>query len=207
MSERIQSIPRKGIILIICGPAGSGKTTLCDQLLEHFPSLKRIITATTRNPRPGEQHGVDYFFFTNQEFEKKIEVGAFYEHALVHGRHYGTLKSEVHRQLDLGNDIILNIDVQGAASFRKNALTDQLLASRLVTVFIRPACIETIRERLRQRHTDSETEIERRISSAIAELETAEDHDYILPTGSREQDYQYISSIYLAEKLRVVRSQ
>ncbi len=199
------AIPRNGIILILCGPAGSGKTTLCDQMLAQFGSLKRIITATTRKPRPGERHGEHYFFFTEADFKEHIEAGAFYEHAKVHGRHYGTLKSEVQAQLNAGNDILLNIDVQGAASFREHATHDPLLASRLRTIFIRPESVEVIRERLRERQSDSEAEIERRLQTALQELATAESHDYILPTSTRERDFELMRSIYLAEKHRVVR--
>lgn len=206
MGNPAESIPRSGIILIISGPAGSGKTTLCDQLLEKFTNLRRIITATTRDPRPGEVDGHHYYFFQEAEFEQKIEEGAFYEHALVHGRHYGTLKSEVKRHQDSGHDIILNIDVQGAAAFRENAKTDSNLAAHMKTVFIRPDSVDTIRERLRQRQSDNDAEIERRLATALEELNTAEEHDYILPTGSREQDFQIISSIYLAEKYRVVQT-
>jgi len=206
MGKPAESIPRNGIILIISGPAGSGKTTLCDQLLEKFSNLRRIITATTRDPRPGEVDGKHYYFFNNEAFEQKIAEGAFYEHALVHGRRYGTLKAEVKRHQDGGHDIILNIDVQGAAAFRKNAETDPVLAAHMKTVFIRPDSVDTIRERLRFRQSDNEAEIERRLKTAIEELDTAEEHDYILPTGSREQDFEIISSIYLAEKHRVVKA-
>ena len=205
--DTVQPIPRTGTILIISGPAGVGKTTLCNQLMDNYPNLKRIITATTRDPRPGEVNGVDYYFHSNESFQEKIAEDAFYEHALVHGRHYGTLKSEVHRHLNSGNDVILNIDVQGAASFREKAKTDAFLASRMKTIFIRPDTVEILRERLQFRQSDSEKEIQRRMKSAIAELETAEEHDYIIPTGTREEDYQLISSIYLAEKHRVVIAQ
>ena len=205
MGTRTEPTPRTGIILIISGPAGSGKTTLCDQLLENFPNLARVITATTRDPRPGEVHGEHYYFFSNEEFEAKIAEDAFYEHALVHGRNYGTLKSEVKRHQNSGHDIILNIDVQGAAIIREKAKTDPELAAKLTTVFIRPDSVETIRNRLRGRQSDNDEEIERRVKTALEELETAEDHNYVMPTGSREQDYRIISSIYLAEKYRVVQ--
>ena len=205
MPQSSESIPRKGIILIVCGPAGSGKTTLCDQLLEEFENLKRIITATTRQPREGEVHGRDFYFLEVPEFLKKIEAGDFYEHALVHGRHYGTLKSEVHRQLEAGFDIVLNIDVQGAASFRKLAEAEPTLASRLTTIFIQPESIEVLKERLAHRGSESDEEIERRMKSALMEMATARDWHYVIPTSTREHDYRLISSIYLAEKHKMVR--
>jgi guanylate kinase len=194
---------RKGILLLISGPAGSGKTTLCDALLKEFKNLKRIVTATTRKPRKGEINGVHYHFLDREDFEAKIEEGAFYEYARVHGRLYGTLKSEVSKHLDSGNDVILNIDVQGAASFRECALKEPALAERLVTVFIQPDSLDTIRERLLARNSDDADEIEKRIGSAIDEIKTASKNDYILPTKSREHDYRLITSIYLAEKHRI----
>ena len=205
MPHTPESIPRKGIVLIVCGPAGSGKTTLCDQLLQEFGDLKRVITATTRLPREGEVNGRDYHFFTVPEFLEKVEANAFYEHALVHGRHYGTLKSEVHRHTEAGNDILLNIDVQGAASFRKIAEEEPQLAARLVTVFIQPASIEVLKSRLAHRASDSPEEIDLRLRTALAEMETATDFHYVLPTTTRKHDYRMISSIYLAEKHKVVR--
>ncbi len=199
-------IPRKGIILLISGPAGSGKTTLCDRLLENYDDLKRIVTATTRTPREGEVEGEDYYFLSDRDFLEKIENEEFYECALIHGRHYGTLKSEVHRQLESGHDIILNIDVQGAASFRKNAKEDNFLKERLITVFIYPESLNIIRERLRSRQQDSEEEIERRILTAKIELSQWRDYHYVLPTTTREKDFEIISSIYLAEKNKVLKN-
>lgn len=205
MPQIPESIPRKGIVLIVCGPAGSGKTTLCDQLLEEFTDLKRIITATTRQPREGEVHGKDFYFLEVPEFLQKIEAGDFYEHALVHGRHYGTLKSEVHRQLQAGYDIVLNIDVQGAASFRRLAEQEPALASKLITVFIQPESIEVLKERLAHRGSDSTEEIERRMKSALIEMATAKDWHYVIPSSTRDHDYRLISSIYLAEKHKIVK--
>ncbi|MCG8524796.1 MAG: guanylate kinase [Opitutales bacterium] len=196
-------IPRKGIILLISGPAGSGKTTLCEKLIEEFDEIRRIVTATTRKPRKSETHGTDYYFLKESEFLKKMEEDAFYECARVHGRHYGTLKSEVHRQLESGYDVILNIDVQGAASFRKKAQADEFLADRLITVFIQPESLDVIRGRLLDRESDSNEEIERRLLSAKIEMEVADEFHYILPTSTREHDYRIISSIYLSEKHKV----
>ena len=206
MPDTPESIPRKGIVLILCGPAGSGKTTLCNRLLQEFSDLKRVVTATTRQPRKGEEHGKDFYFFQVPEFLEKLDAGAFYEHALVHGRHYGTLRSEVHRHLDAGNDIILNIDVQGASSFCKIAEQEPRLRSKLVTVFIRPKSIDVLKKRLAHRGSDSIDEIERRMKSAVEEMTTALNWHYVLPTSTRKHDYRMISSIYLAEKHKVVRS-
>jgi guanylate kinase len=191
------------LLLVVSGPAGSGKTTLCDRMLASFPSLSRIVTATTRQPREGEVDGQDYFFLRESEFEAMLAQNAFYEHARVHGRLYGTLKREVIASLEAGRDLMLNIDVQGAATIRERVMADTEVSVNLVSVFIQPPSIETIRERLQARSTDSPEEIERRIASAIEEMSKADLFDYILPTRSRDEDFQLLSSIYKAEKMRV----
>jgi guanylate kinase len=191
-----------GLLLVISGPAGSGKTTLCDRMLAAFPGIRRIVTATTRAPREGEVDGVDYHFLSMEAFEQGIRDGAFFEHALVHGRRYGTLMRAITEPMDSGFDLLLNIDVQGAASVRQLALANPLLRERFASIFIRPASLEVIRERLMFRSTDGNQEIERRIASAEVELKQADQFDYILPTRSRDEDFDAISSIYRAEKLR-----
>jgi len=108
-----------GIIILISGPAGIGKTTVCESLLAEFsPGLERVVTATTRAPREGELDGVDYHFLSTEEFGQKVLANEFYEHALVHARRYGTLKSEIRRRLEMGVDLLLNVDVQGFEAFR-----------------------------------------------------------------------------------------
>lgn len=189
-------------LLLVSGPAGSGKTTLCEQLLKSCSGIERVITATTRAPRAGEVDGVDYYFLSEAEFSRGIAEGAFYEHAQVHGRHYGVLKAEIHRRLDAGHDLLLNIDVQGARSFRQAAQEDARLGERLVTVFIRPVSIEQIRERLFSRGTDDAREIERRLRVAQDELREAEHFDHIITSGTREDDFAAIVSILQACQAR-----
>lgn len=188
----------KAILLLISGPAGSGKTTLCDRLQLDYP-VKRVVTATTRTPRPGEVDGVDYFFLSPEAFEAGIAKGEFYEHALVHGRHYGVLKREIDSRLDAGQDLLLNVDVQGAASFRQAAAENPALAERFVSVFIELSH-ETIRARLLGRGTDDEAEIERRLKSAVMELEEAKHFHHRIESGSKEEDYAALKAIYLAAK-------
>lgn len=189
----------RAVLLLIAGPAGSGKTTLCDRLMAEFANVKRVVTATTRAPREGEQNGLDYFFLSPEAFEAGIARGEFYEHALVHGRHYGVLKREIDRRLDAGEDLLLNIDVQGAASFRKAAGENPILAERLVTVFIELSH-EAIRQRLRERGTDDASEIERRIVSAEKELVEAPQFQYRIRSGSKAEDYATLRDIYLSTK-------
>ena len=117
---RMPSSESNGILLIVSGPAGSGKTTVCDRMLAEVSSIQRVVTSTTRPPREGEQH-IDYYFFDHDTFAAKVQAGDFYEHANVHTNRYGTLKSEIHEKLAAGKDLLLNIDVQGAATFAKQA--------------------------------------------------------------------------------------
>src|SRR5512137_2732834 len=116
-----QHEPSTGIsslLILISAPSGAGKTTLCQQLLASHPGMTRAITCTTRDPRAGEQDGVDYYFLDTDSFLKRVQAGNFLEHATVHGNSYGTLKSEVLTKLRRNNDVLLNVDVQGAASIR-----------------------------------------------------------------------------------------
>ena len=109
------------LLVLISAPSGGGKTTLCRQLLSARPELSRAVTCTTRDPRPGEQDGVDYYFLDPAAFLERVQAGGFLEHATVYGRSYGTLKSEVQGKLRQGRDVLLNLDVQGAASIRRQA--------------------------------------------------------------------------------------
>ena len=190
------------LLLIVSGPAGSGKTTLCDRMLEEIPRLRRIITATTRPPRSGEEDGVDYYFFSPGEFERKIEEGAFFEWARVHDHHYGCLKSEVTENLARDLDLLLNIDVQGAETFRRAVQSDPRLRDKVVTVFVTPESLDVIRDRLENRGQDPRDEIERRLKNAETEIEQWIHYDYCLISRDRESDFSSMRSIYLAEKLR-----
>ena len=189
------------LLLLISGPAGSGKTTLCDRLLEEFASgLQRVITTTTRLPREGEVDGVDYHFLDKAEFLHKVDAGEFYEYARVHSGYYGTQKSAIREQLNCDMDLILNIDVQGAASFRKIARSDTTLAGQLVTVFIQPASIDQIRERLLHRGKDTSDEIERRLITAEQEMTQKDFFDHVIISGTKEADYEAFRHLYLSNR-------
>lgn len=193
---------QRPLLLILSGPAGSGKTTLCDRLTAEREGVSRVVTTTTRAPRPGEVNGRDYHFVTEEQFLRQVEEGAFYEHAKVHGRHYGTYRDEVDRRLRAGTDLLLNIDVQGAASFRAAALENPTLAQALVTIFIMPPSLDELQARLKERGTDDPAEIERRLKNAAGEIRDSRLFDYCIPSGSREDDYQRLAAIHLAEKMR-----
>ncbi|MGB0272792.1 MAG: guanylate kinase [Opitutales bacterium] len=194
---------RTGLLLIVSGPAGSGKTTVCERLLGELPELQRIVTATTRAPRGNEVNGSDYHFLAREDFEARIAAGAFYEYAQVHHQLYGTLKSEVQAKLRAGIDLLLNIDVQGAAQMRATAATDALLNGRIASVFILPPTLEELERRLRGRGTDSDDEIQRRMQVALEEMEHADRYDHVLRSSSKEADFEALRSIYQAEMQRV----
>jgi guanylate kinase len=167
------------------------------------PPLRRVITSTTRQPRPGEKHGRDYYFFDEDTFRRKVEAGEFYEHALVHGRGYGTLKREVQDKLNASIDLILNIDVQGAAAFRQAAQSDPVLRGRLVTVFIMPPDIEELKRRLAGRGETDPAEIERRLGSAEHEMAEAPRYDAIVESASKEADFAALDRIYREARARL----
>ena len=194
------NIPQTGLLIIVSGPAGSGKTTLCDRMLAEVPALCRVVTSTTRKPREGERDHVDYYFFDHATFEQKIAAGHFYEYAHVHSNIYGTLKSEVQDKLAAGTDLLLNIDVQGAAQMRQTAQTDELLKGHVVTVFIMPRTLEELEQRLRGRATDAEDEIQRRMQVATDEMQQHELYDHTILSGSRDEDFEALQKIYIDEK-------
>ncbi|MCC5788149.1 MAG: guanylate kinase [Opitutales bacterium] len=192
----------EGLLFIVSGPAGSGKTTLCDRLLADNPEVARIVTATSRPPREGEVDGKDYYFFSEDGFRERIENGEFFEWARVHNHYYGCLRREVRGKIQENQDLLLNIDVQGATTFRKEVRADELLRGKLVTVFVCPPSTAEIRRRLEERGQDGEAEVQRRLKNAEEEIRQWRYYDYCLLSGTREEDYQSFRSIFDAEKMR-----
>lgn len=191
------------LLFVVSGPAGSGKTTLCDALLSKYPgTLKRVVTATTRASRPGEQEGRDYFFLTTDAFERTVADGGFVEYARVHGNGYGTLRREIEKGLAAGTDLLLNIDVQGAAAYRALNAAEGPLRGRVVTIFIQPPSIDELRKRMLGRGTADPAELERRLQTALAEIPHAKEFDHTFVSGTREADFAAIDGIYRTEKAR-----
>lgn len=194
----------KPILLLVSGPAGCGKTTLCDRMLEAFPQeISRAVTCTTRAPRGNEQDGVDYFFLTHEAFEAGVQNGDFLEHAQVHSNRYGVRHAQVESILAAGKNVLLNLDVQGAATVRKLAATNTRIREALISVFIMPPSVEELRSRLTGRGTDEPDEIERRMCVALDEMKRWSEYDYCLVSGDRESDFARIRAIYAAAKMRV----
>src|SRR6476660_1021263 len=157
------------LLIVISAPSGGGKTTLCQQLLTSRARMTRAITCTTRAPRPGEKDGVDYYFLDAGTFLKRVQAGNFLEHATVYGNSYGTLKSEVLGKLRQRKDVLLSVDVQGAATIHERAQEDPELKKALVTVFLTPPSVTVLEERLQKRGTDSQNTIQKRLSVARQE--------------------------------------
>ena len=185
-----------GFLFIVSGPAGIGKTTVCDQMLKEVVGVERAVTSTTRDPRRGEVDTVEYYFFDHDTFQAKIDAGAFYEYAHVHNQLYGTLKSEVQSKLATGIDLLLNIDVQGAAQMRETAQNDPLLKGKVITIFIMPPTLEVLAARLRGRGTDAEDEIQRRMAVAVEEMQLSKDYDHKIVSATREEDLAALVAIY-----------
>jgi guanylate kinase len=195
------------LLILISAPSGGGKTTLCQQLLKARPDMTRAITCTTRAPRPGEKDGVDYHFFDASEFLKRLHAGNFLEHATVYGNSYGILKSELLGKLRQGKDVLLNVDVQGAATIREQAESEPELKRALVTVFLTPAPLTVLEERLKKRAADSEAAIQKRLAVARQEITQWKNFDYLLVSGTKQEDLRRILAIVEAEKMRSARSQ
>lgn len=187
-----------GTLFIVSGPSGSGKTTLCRRA-EAAGLTRYSISCTTRAPRPGEQHGVDYYFLTREEFAAKVEAGEFLEHACVHGNSYGTLRSEVVRLLEEGHNVVMDIDVQGAASIRSCSDTTIRRAYADVYIHVPPAELEA---RLRGRQTDSEEVILLRLHNAAMEDARRHEYQYILTSADREHDYAQFTTLLAALGMR-----
>lgn len=195
---------RNGILLLVSGPSGSGKTTLCRRIANE-KETHYSISCTTRPPRPGEVNGRDYHFLSIDEFTRRVEAGDFLEHACVHGNHYGTLRSEVIGYLAGGVDVVMDIDVQGAAQVR--GCQDPMIRGSLVDLFVMPPDEAELLARLSGRGTDSSEVIALRMHNALEEMRHWPEYTFRLLSGSQEEDYLRFKSLLIGERLRVSRLQ
>ena len=163
----------RGNLFVVSGPSASGKSTICKQIIKQDPSIKLAISATTRKPRTGEIDGESYYFLTREEFAEKIENHDFYEYAQIYENTYGTLKSPVEKMLSEGYDVILEIEMNGAMQI-KNTLPDTVL------IFIMPPSLEELRQRLKDRSTETEEQIKLRFESALSEIDQKKDYDHVV---------------------------
>lgn len=200
------TLPAPGpLLVLISAPSGGGKTTVCQQLLAARPEMSRAVTCTTRPPRPGERDGVDYYFLGAESFLKRLQAGNFLEHATVYGHSYGTLKGEVLGKLRQARDLLLNVDVQGAASIRERALEDPELNRALVTVFLTPPSLSVLEQRLRKRGTDSPEVIQKRLSVARQEIVQWKNFDYLVLSSTIAEDLRRMLAIVETEKMKSTR--
>lgn len=194
------------LLILISAPSGAGKTTLCEMLLAAQPHMTRAITCTTREPRPGEKDGVDYHFFTAAEFLKRLQAGNFIENATVYGNSYGILKSELLGKLREGKDVLLNVDVQGAATIREQAETEPELRRALVTMFLTTPSVAVLEQRLRKRNADADAVIQKRLAVARQEVAQWKNFDYLLISADKHEDLRRALAIIESEKMRSARS-
>ncbi len=171
---------KRARLFVVSGPSGVGKGTLVALLREKVPDLGLTVSATTREPRPGEVEGASYYFLSDEDFSAKVKAGEFLEWAHVHGHCYGTLNSEVDRLLGLGRSVVLEIDVQGGLNVKK-------INPEAVLVFIEPPSQEELEARLRGRGTEDEASIEMRLSNAKKEMECAGSYDVCLVNDDLER--------------------
>jgi len=189
----------KGLLIVISGPSGAGKGTICKRILKDINNIKISVSMTSREPRGHETHGVDYYFVSKEEFENRINNNEFLEYAIVHnGQYYGTPKSKIEDDLNNGTSIILEIDIQGALKV-KETLQDAIF------VFIMPPSMKVLKERLINRNTESEEKVMERFKTAYKELNEFKKYNYVVVNDDLEEAVDKVKSIILAERCRVDR--
>jgi len=196
-------LQRRGILVVVSGPSGSGKTTLCRRFTDTDAEAVYAISATTRSPRGEERDGVDYFFLSREDFQKRSLHGEFLEWAEVHGNFYGTLKSEVLAHLEAGRDVLMDIDVQGAALVRQQA--DPVIAGAMVDIFILLSDDEELVKRLQGRGTETAEQLALRLHNAREEMRHWPDYAYTVVSSDREKDFAIFSAILAGERCRSSR--
>jgi len=187
-----------GLLIVLSGPSGAGKGTLCQELLKQMPHLKYSVSATTRQPRQGEVDGLHYYFRSREEFQAMIEGDELLEWAEFCGNYYGTPKFAVEQAIQAGNDVILEIEIQGALQIKKRFRQG-------VFIFIVPPSMDELSQRIHKRGTESEEVIQRRLQTALQELEYVTEYDYVVVNDEVPLAVDKLKCILVAEKCRVKR--
>jgi len=189
---------RRGILYIVSAPSGAGKTTLCKQIITSVPAMWHSVSFTTRQPRPGEEHGRDYFFVDENVFQAMVARNEFLEYAHVYSHWYGTPRKPLMEKMEAGVDVLLEIDVQGALQIKKSF-------DDAVCIFILPPSLDILRTRLQNRRSDSHEEIVRRLRKVKEEIWCFREYDYIVRNDDLSRSFPDLQSIVLAERLRTER--
>ncbi len=191
---------RKGLLMVVSGPSGTGKGTVCSELLAQAEDLAYSISATTRQPRAGEVDGKNYYFMDKADFEQKIAEGGFLEYANVYGNYYGTPLGKIEERLAKGEDILLEIDTQGALNVMKKC-PDGLF------IFLVPPSLAELERRIRGRGSETEKSLQKRMGSACKEIEDGRKYSYVVVNDTVKHAVQRIMAIRAAEHCRVDRNQ
>lgn len=188
----------KGLLIVVSGPSGAGKDTICQKLIKENSNIWMSVSMTTRKPRPLEKDGVDYFFVSSEEFENKIKDNTFLEYASYNDNYYGTPKDKVEEKLNEGKDVILVIDINGAVNIKK------IIPSALF-IFIMPPDMETLKNRLIGRKTESKDKVVKRFITAYNEVNNYKKYNYVVVNDKVEDAVNKVKSIIQSEKCRVDR--
>jgi guanylate kinase len=191
-------VKRKGLLLVVSGPSGAGKGTICKALLNKNDQIKLSVSATTRKPRTGEVDGVNYFFIEKEKFTQMIEEGEFLEYAQIYDNFYGTPKAAIMECLEKGQDVILEIEMQGASQIKE-------VCPDGVFIFVLPPSLEELKNRIVGRGTETAEEIEKRFSCAFDEINKIVDYDYFIVNDDVEKSVKQVEGIILSEKNKVTR--
>lgn len=187
---------RRGLLFVMSAPSGAGKTTIVRLLIERGTHVEMVVTATTRDPRPGEVEGKDYYFLTEEEFRRRRDSGAFAEWAEVHGHWYGTPNDELNRRLATGNDVILQVDVQGMRNIKA-------LRPDVVTIFVMPPSVETLEQRLARRGANTLGDTVLRVRNASAEMAARDEFDYSVMNMDLSEAVTEVEAIIRNERQRM----
>lgn len=188
----------KGVLIVISGPSGAGKGTICKELLEKNKNLHISVSATTREPRKGEVDGVNYHFLSKEAFFEKVEKGEFLEYAEVYGNYYGTLKSNLYDMLEKGQNVILEIDIQGALNVKENT-------NEGIFIFILPPSMEELKNRIINRGSETQESLMQRFQSAYQEINFISRYNYAVVNDTVESAVKNVQNIIFAEECRVDR--